>query len=277
MMDLSFEFFPPNTPEGSRKLGEVRARLAALAPSFYSVTYGAGGATRDKTLATVSQITAEGHQVAPHLSCVGATRESVSELLDIYRSRGIRRLVALRGDLPSGMVDSGDFRYAIDLVRFIRQHSGEHFHIEVAAYPEVHPQARSADDDLRAFVDKMQAGADSAITQYFYNADAFFRFRDEAVRAGISAPIVPGVMPIGNAQQLIRFSDACGAEIPRWIRLRLAGYGDDIVSIRQFGIEVVCSLVRRLAAAGVPGIHFYTLNQAEATERILFDTGLRSR
>jgi methylenetetrahydrofolate reductase (NADPH) len=276
-MDLSFEFFPPNTPEGARKLRDVRSRLAALSPAFFSVTYGAGGATRDKTLATVDEIASEGHEVAPHLSCVGATRESIAELLDLYRSRGIRRLVALRGDLPSGMVDAGDFRFATDLVRFIRQHSGKHFHIEVAAYPEVHPQARSASDDLRAFVEKMQAGANSAITQYFYNADAFFRFRDDAIREGVTAPIVPGVMPIGNAQQLIRFSDACGAEIPRWIRLRLAGYGDDIAAIRQFGLEVVCSMVSRLVAGGVAGLHFYTLNQVDATERILFETGLRSR
>jgi methylenetetrahydrofolate reductase (NADPH) len=274
-MDLSFEFFPPNTAEGARKLRDVRSRLSAFSPAFFSVTYGAGGATRDKTLSTVDEIAREGHEVAPHLSCVGATRESVAELLDIYRLRGIRRLVALRGDLPSGMVDTGDFRFAADLVRFIRQHSGGHFHIEVAAYPEVHPQARSASDDLRAFVEKMQAGAHSAITQYFYNADAYFRFRDDVIRKGVTTPVVPGVMPIGNAQQLIRFSDACGAEIPRWIRLRLADYGDDIASIRQFGLEVVCSMVSRLAAGGIPGLHFYTLNQVETTERILFDTGLR--
>jgi methylenetetrahydrofolate reductase (NADPH) len=274
-VDLSFEFFPPNTSEGARKLREVRARLAALSPSFFSVTYGAGGATRDKTMATVDEIAAEGHQVAPHLSCIGATRESVAELLDTWRARGIRRLVALRGDLPSGMVDTGDFRYASDLVAFIRAHSGDAFHIEVAAYPEVHPQARSADDDLRAFVTKMKAGADSAITQYFYNADAYFRFRDDAQRAGVSAPIFPGIMPINNFVQLARFSDACGAEIPRWIRMRLAGYGDDLASIRAFGLEVVCGLCSRLLEGGAPGLHLYTLNQADAAERIVQALRLR--
>jgi methylenetetrahydrofolate reductase (NADPH) len=273
--DLSFEFFPPNTTEGARKLREVRARLAALSPSFFSVTYGAGGATRDKTMATVDEIAAEGHQVAPHLSCIGATRESVAELLDTWRARGIRRLVALRGDLPSGMVDTGDFRYASDLVAFIRAHSGDAFHIEVAAYPEVHPQARSASDDLRAFVTKMKAGADSAITQYFYNADAYFRFCDDARRAGVDTPIVPGIMPINNFVQLARFSDACGAEIPRWIRMRLAGYGDDIASIRAFGLEVVCGLCSRLLAGGAPGLHLYTLNQADAAERIVQALRLR--
>lgn len=274
--DLSFEFFPPNTPEGARKLREARARLAALSPTFFSVTYGAGGATRDKTLATVAEIAAEGHQVAPHLSCIGATRESIAELLDGYGARGIRRLVALRGDLPSGMVDIGDFRYASDLVAFIRERSGKRFHIEVAAYPEVHPQARSADDDLRAFVTKMRAGADSAITQYFFNADAYFRFRDDALRAGVTEPIVPGIMPINNYVQLARFSDACGAEIPRWIRMRLAGYADDLESIREFGIDVIADLCRRLLAGGAPGLHLYTLNQAEASERIVAATGLRS-
>jgi methylenetetrahydrofolate reductase (NADPH) len=274
-VDLSFEFFPPNTSEGARKLREVRARLAALSPSFFSVTYGAGGATRDKTMATVDEIAAEGHQMAPHLSCIGATRESVAELLDTWRARGIRRLVALRGDLPSGMVDTGDFRYASDLVAFIRAHSGDAFHIEVAAYPEVHPQARSADDDLRAFVTKMKAGADSAITQYFYNADAYFRFRDDAQRAGVSAPIFPGIMPINNFVQLARFSDACGAEIPRWIRMRLAGYGDDLASIRAFGLEVVCGLCSRLLEGGAPGLHLYTLNQADAAERIVQALRLR--
>ena len=273
--DLSFEFFPPNTPEGARKLRDVRARLAALQPSFFSVTYGAGGATREKTLATVDEIAAEGHQVAPHLSCIGATRQSVGELLDAYEARGIRRLVALRGDLPSGMVDTGDFRFASDLVAFIREHSGDAFHIEVAAYPEVHPQARSAAADLQAFVTKMKAGADSAITQYFYNVDAYFRFCDEAARAGVSAPIVPGIMPIGNYVQLARFSDACGAEIPRWIRQRLAGFGDDLASIRAFGLEVVCGLCERLLAGGAPGLHLYTLNQAETGERIVAALKLR--
>jgi methylenetetrahydrofolate reductase (NADPH) len=275
--DLSFEFFPPNTPEGARKLREARARLAALSPAFFSVTYGAGGATRDKTLATVAEIAEEGHLVAPHLSCIGATRESIAELLDGYGARGIRRLVALRGDLPSGMVDIGDFRYASDLVAFIRERSGDRFHIEVAAYPEVHPQARSAADDLRAFVTKMRAGADSAITQYFFNADAYFRFRDDALRAGVTEPIVPGIMPINNYAQLARFSDACGAEIPRWIRMRLAGYGDDLASIRAFGIDVISDLCRRLLAGGAPGLHLYTLNQAEASERIVAALGLHGK
>lgn len=274
-LDLSFEFFPPNTPEGARKLREVRKRLSALSPNFFSVTYGAGGATREKTLATVTEIASEGHQVAPHLSCIGATRESIAELLAGYKERGIRRVVALRGDLPSGMVDIGDFRYASDLVAFIREHSGERFRIEVAAYPEIHPQARSAEQDLRAFVTKMQAGADSAITQYFFNADAYFRFRDDVQRAGIQAPIVPGIMPIGNYVQLARFSDACGAEIPRWIRTRLAGYGEDLVSIREFGVEVITKLCERLLAGGAPGLHLYTLNQAEASERILSALRLR--
>jgi methylenetetrahydrofolate reductase (NADPH) len=274
-LDLSFEFFPPNTPEGARKLREVRKKLSALSPSFFSVTYGAGGATREKTLATVAEIAAEGHEVAPHLSCIGATRESIAELLADYAARGIRRLVALRGDLPSGMVDTGDFRYASDLVTYIREHSGASFRIEVAAYPEVHPQARSPEQDLRAFVTKMQAGADSAITQYFFNPDAYFRFRDEAVRAGVQAPIVPGIMPINNYVQLARFSDACGAEIPRWIRARLAAFGDDTVSIRAFGVEVIAGLCERLLAGGAPGLHLYTLNQAEASEKIV--SALRAR
>ncbi len=268
-VDLSFEFFPPNTPEGARKLRAVRARLAVLAPAFFSVTYGAGGATRDKTLVTVAEIAEEGHEVAPHLSCVGATRDSVAELLAIYRARGIRRLIALRGDLPSGMRDSGDFRYASDLVAYIRERTGEWFHIEVAAYPEIHPQARSADEDLRALAIKMDAGANSAITQYFFNADAYFRFLDDARRVGVSAPIVPGIMPINNHVQLARFSDACGAEIPRWIRMRLAGYGDDVASIRAFGVEVVGDLCRRLLDGGAPGLHVYTLNQADASEQII--------
>ncbi|MBN9460637.1 MAG: methylenetetrahydrofolate reductase [NAD(P)H] [Burkholderiales bacterium] len=266
---LSFEFFPPNTPAGMDKLRAVREELAAFAPAFYSVTYGAGGATREKTLATVLEIAAERRPVAPHLSCVGATRESVRELLATYRAHGIGRIVALRGDLPSGMVDTGDFRYASDLVAWVRAETGDWFHIEVAAYPEMHPQARSPHDDLRAFAAKMRAGASSAITQYFYNADAYLRFRDDARRLGIDAPIVPGIMPIGNFAQLARFSDACGAEIPRWIRNRLASYGDDIESIRSFGAEVVTDLCRRLLAEGAPGLHFYTLNQAGHSGRIL--------
>ncbi len=259
--NVSFEFFPPNTPEGAVKLRAAREALAAADPEFFSVTYGAGGATRDKTLATVLEIAAEGRAVAPHLSCIGATRESMRELLDLYRRHGIRRLVALRGDLPSGMVNHGEFRYASDLVEFVRAETGDWFRIEVAAYPEMHPQARSPRDDLEALVRKVRAGADAAITQYFYNADAFLRFRDEAAAAGVAVPIVPGIMPITNFTQLARFSEACGAEIPRWIAVRLASYGDDRDSIRAFGVEVVGELCRRLMREGAPGLHFYTLNQ----------------
>ena len=261
-MNVSFEFFPPNTAEGAVKLRATRQALAEAAPEFFSVTYGAGGATRDKTLATVLEIAAEGHAVAPHISCIGATHASMRELLAQYRVHGIRRLVALRGDLPSGMVNHGDFRYASELVEFIRAETGDFFRIEVAAYPEMHPQARSPQDDLQAFVAKIRAGADAAITQYFYNADAFFRFRDDAVAAGVGVPIVPGIMPINNYTQLARFSEACGAEIPRWVRVRLASFGDDRAAIRSFGLEVVASLCRRLIAGGAPGLHFYTLNQA---------------
>lgn len=260
---VSFEFFPPNTPEGAVKLRTVRADLAAVSPEYFSVTFGAGGATRDKTLATVLEIADEGHAVAPHLSCVGATRESIRALLATYRDKGVRRLVALRGDLPSGMVNPGEFRFAADLVGFVRAEAGDWFHIEVAAYPEMHPQARSPEDDLKAFVRKVDAGANAAITQYFYNLDAFLRFRDAAHAAGVTVPLVPGIMPITNFTQLSRFSEACGAEIPRWIRLKLASFGDDRDAIRGFGFEVVASLCQRLIAAGVPGLHFYTLNQAQ--------------
>jgi methylenetetrahydrofolate reductase (NADPH) len=258
---VSFEFFPPNTPEGLLKLRETRRQLAELAPEFFSVTYGAGGATRDKTLGVVDEIAAEGHAVAPHLSCVGATRDGIAELLDRWRASGVRRLVALRGDLPSGMVDAGDFRYACDLVEFVRARTGDWFRIEVAAYPEMHPQAASPEADLDAFVTKVAAGADAAITQYFFNADAYFRFVDLARARGVSVPIVPGIMPITNYAQLARFSDACGAEIPRWIRLRLAAFGDDTASLRAFGADVVTAMCARLLEGGAPGIHFYTLNQ----------------
>ncbi|MCZ7560047.1 MAG: methylenetetrahydrofolate reductase [NAD(P)H] [Burkholderiaceae bacterium] len=274
---LSFEFFPPNTTEGATRLREVRARLDRFAPEFFSVTYGAGGATREKTLATVLEIAAEGRTVAPHLSCVGATRDSVRELLALYRAHGIRRLVALRGDVPSGMREPGDFRHASDLVAFVRAETADWFRLEVAAYPEMHPQARSPRDDLEAFAIKVRAGADSAITQYFFNADAYLRFRDDARRLGIDAPIVPGIMPIGNFTQLARFSDACGAEIPRWIRLRLASFGDDVEAIRDFGAEVVAAMCRRLLAEGVPGLHFYTLNQSAAVARVLEAIGLVAR
>ncbi|MBM3408595.1 MAG: methylenetetrahydrofolate reductase [NAD(P)H] [Betaproteobacteria bacterium] len=270
---VSFEFFPPNTTEGEARLRGVHQRLAQAKPEYFSVTYGAGGATRDKTLRTVLEIVAAGSKVAPHLSCIGATRESVDELLALYRSQGIRKLVALRGDLPSGMVDTGDFRFAVDLVRHIRATTGDWFGIAVAAYPEVHPQASSAQADLEALVAKVGAGADTAITQYFYNVDAFLWFRDAAVAAGVCAPIVPGIMPIGNYRQLTRFSDACGAEIPRWIRQRLAQYGEDLQAIRAFGHEVVAAQCRRLVAEGVDALHFYTMNQAEPTLELLAASG----
>ena len=261
---LSFEFFPPNTPAGVEKLRTTRAQLRALSPEFFSVTYGAGGATQEKTLATVLEMAAEGLDVAPHVSCIGTTRASMAELLERYRAAGVKRLVALRGDLPSGMGTGhpGEFRYAADLVAFVRATTGSHFRIEVAAYPEMHPQARSPADDLRAFAAKVDAGADAAITQYFFNPDAYFRFRDEAHRLGVRVPIAPGIMPITNYTQLARFSEACGAEIPRWLRLRLAGFGDDLQSLRAYGEEVVGELVRRLVAGGAPALHFYTLNQA---------------
>ncbi len=259
---LRFEFFPPNTPEGVAKLRQTRRVLCELEPQFFSVTYGAGGSTQEKTVGIIGEIAGEGLQVAPHLSCIGATRSSIAELLDHYREHGIRRLVALRGDLPSGMVDRGEFRYASDLVAFIRQHSGDWFHIEVAAYPETHPQSPSPSQDLDNFIRKIEAGADSAITQYFYNAAAYFDFVERARARNVTIPIVPGIMPITNFTQLARFSDNCGAEIPRWIRLRLAAFNDDVESLRSFGHDVVASLCQTLVDSGVPGIHFYTLNQA---------------
>lgn len=267
---FSFEFFPPKTPEGVEKLRRVRTELGVLHPRFFSVTFGAGGSTRDGTLSTVAEIAAEGHVAAPHLSCMGSTRDSVRDILAQYRGLGIERVVALRGDLPSGVGPSnfGELRYANELVEFIRAETGDWFHVEVAAYPEVHPQSRSSADDLRHFVGKMRAGADSAITQYFFNPDAYFRFVDEARSAGIDAPIVPGIMPIMNFTQLARFSEACGAEIPRWIRLRLADFGDDQASIRAFGLEVITAMCARLLDGGAPGLHFYTLNQSAATVEI---------
>jgi len=259
---LSFEFFPPNTPEGVAKLRQSRKVLSELQPEFFSVTYGAGGSTQEKTVGIIGEIAEEGLQVAPHLSCIGATRTSIAELLDHYREKGVRRLVALRGDLPSGMVDRGEFRYASDLVAFIRKHSGDWFKIEVAAYPEMHPQATSPGQDLDNFIRKVDAGADSAITQYFYNASAYFDFVERARARNVTIPIVPGIMPITNFTQLARFSDNCGAEIPRWIRLRLAAFHDDVDSLRAFGHEVVTALCQTLVDKQVPGIHFYTLNQA---------------
>jgi methylenetetrahydrofolate reductase (NADPH) len=264
--NFSFEFFPPKTPEGADKLRVVRARLAALRPQFFSVTFGAGGSTREGTWNTVTEIARAGLAVAPHISCIGTTRADVARLIGDYQAQGIRRLVALRGDMPSGAgAGGGDFRYANELVEFIRAKTGDWFHIEVAAYPEFHPQARSADEDLRNFARKVAAGANSAITQYFYNSDAYFGFVEEAQKLGVEVPIVPGIMPITNFSQLARFSDACGAEIPRWIRLRLQGFGDDRESIRAFGLDVVTDLCDQLLAAGAPGLHFYTMNQAEPT------------
>ena len=259
---FSFEFFPPHTPEGVEKLAAVRKQLASVRPDYFSVTFGAGGSTRERTLEVVQQIKAEGLEVAPHLSCIGSTRENIRSLLQTYKQLGIKRIVALRGDLPSGMATTGEFQYANELVSFIRVQTGEHFHIEVAAYPEFHPQARSACDDMLNFKRKVGAGADSAITQYFYNADSYFHFVDKCRKLGVTIPIVPGIMPIVKFAQLARFSDTCGAEIPRWIRRTLEGFGDDSASIRDFGLDVVTSLCEKLLAGGAPGLHFYTLNQA---------------
>ena len=259
---LSFEFFPPKTSEGMDKLRATRQQLAQLNPEFFSVTFGAGGSTRDRTLETVIEIQQEGHKAAPHLSCIGSTRENIRAILNEYKSHGIRHIVALRGDLPSGTQDVGEFRYANELVAFIREETGDYFHIEVAAYPEFHPQAQSAQNDLANFKRKVDAGANAAITQYFYNADAYFNFRDECDAMGIDIPIVPGIMPISNFSQLARFSDACGAEIPRWLRLKMQGYGDDVASIRACGLDVVTAMCDRLLQGGAPGLHFYTLNQA---------------
>ena len=270
----SFEFFPPKTEEGLTRLKETQRQLAQLGPEFFSCTYGAGGTTRDRTLETVVAIQQSGQSAAPHLSCIGSSRESLREVLDEYRSHGIRHIVALRGDLPSGMMSAGEFRYASDLVAFIRQETGDHFFIEVAAYPEVHPQARNAQEDLRNFKIKVDAGADSAITQYFYNADAYFNFVDECEALGMDIPIVPGIMPINNFSQLCRFSDACGAEIPRWIRSKMQGYGDDSASIKAFGLDIVTSLCDRLLSAGAPGLHFYTMNGAGHVSTIWQRLGL---
>lgn len=264
-LPLSFEFFPPKTPEGAEKLRAVRQQLYALKPEFCSVTYGAGGSTQQGTFDTVSEILAEGVHAASHFSCIGATKASVREQLATLKAMGVKRLVALRGDLPSGYGAGGEFHYASDLVAFIREETGRDFHIEVAAYPEVHPQARSPEADLQAYVTKVKAGADSAITQYFYNSDAYFRFVDDAHQLGADVPVVPGIMPICSSSQLLRFSDACGAEIPRWIRLRLQAYGDDIASIKAFGLDVVADLCDQLRNAGVPSLHFYTMNQSATT------------
>jgi methylenetetrahydrofolate reductase (NADPH) len=272
--ELSCEFFPPQTTEGVDKLRAVRAKLAALRPGFFSVTYGAGGSTRDRTLEVVLEIQSEGHAAAPHLSCIGSTRGSIRTLLEEFKAAGIRRIVALRGDLPSGMADPGEFRYANELVEFIRAETGDWFHIEVAAYPEWHPQARSPREDLLNFKRKVDAGASSAITQYFYNADAYAHFVTEARALGITIPIIPGIMPIGSFSKLARFSDSCGAEIPRWMRKKFEAYGDDADSIRAFGLDVVTELCDTLLQGGAPGLHFYTLNQAGACSTIWQRLGL---
>ncbi len=271
---FSIEFFPPQTPAGVDKLRTVRGKLAQLKPEFFSVTYGAGGSTRERTFETVFEIQQDGLEAAPHLSCVGSTRDSIRDILDEYREKGIGRIVALRGDLPSGVQDPGEFRYANELVAFIRSETGDAFRIEVAAYPEYHPQARSPQDDLVAFKRKMDAGADAAITQYFYNADAYLHFVDACRRLGIEAPIVPGIMPIVSFSKLARFSDACGAEIPRWMRRKLEAFGDDSDSIKAFGLDVVTELCDKLISSGVPGLHFYSMNQAGPTTAIVERLGL---
>jgi methylenetetrahydrofolate reductase (NADH) len=272
--NFSIEFFPPQTAEGADKLRTARAKLAELKPEFFSVTFGAGGSTQDRTFETVFDIQSEGHQAAPHLSCIGSTRARVREVLERYKGAGIRRIVALRGDLPSGVVDPGELRYANELVEFIRAETGDWFTIEVAAYPEYHPQARSPRDDLLAFERKVRAGADSAITQYFYNLDAYLHFRDQCEGLGLTVPIVPGIMPIVSFSKLARFSDACGAEIPRWMRRKFESFGDDTESVKAFGLDVVSSLCERLLAAGAPGLHFYCMNQAAPTTAIVKRIGL---
>jgi methylenetetrahydrofolate reductase (NADPH) len=269
MLPISLEFFPPKTPEGADKLRAARKELYALQPEFCSVTYGAGGSTHAGTFTTVGEILAEGVEAASHFSCIGATRAKVRDQLAQLKAMGVRRLVALRGDLPSGYGIGGEFLYASELVEFIRAETGRDFRIEVACYPETHPQAKSPQGDLQAFATKVRAGADAAITQYFYNSDAYFRFVEEARKLGVQAPVVPGIMPITNSSQLLRFSDACGAEVPRWIRLRLQGFGDDTASIRAFGLDVVADLCERLIRGGVPGLHFYTMNQSTATLAVL--------
>jgi methylenetetrahydrofolate reductase (NADPH) len=270
----SFEFYPPKTPEGILKLRSTWKQLGQLNPAFFSVTFGAGGSTQEGTLATVLDIRADGHAAAPHLSCIASSREFLAEVIRNYQANGIKHIVALRGDLPSGLAMSGELRYASELVRFIREQTGDWFHIEVAAYPEYHPQARKPQQDLQAFKTKVEAGADAAITQYFYNADAYFHFVEQAQALGVEVPIVPGIMPINNFSQLARFSDACGAEIPRWIRLKLEGYGDDTASVKAFGLDVVTDLCDRLITGGAPGLHFYTMNMAGPTSTIWQRLGL---
>ncbi|WP_405282431.1 methylenetetrahydrofolate reductase [NAD(P)H] [Cobetia sp. Ld8] len=274
---ISFEFFPPNTEAGREKLKRVRDQLAALEPEFFSVTYGAGGSTRERTFNTVQSVSASGICTAPHLSCVGSDRGELREILAQYREQGVKRLVALRGDLPSGMGSRSELRYANELVEFVREETGDHFEIAVAAYPECHPQADNYHSDLENFARKMQAGADIAITQYFFNADAYFHFVERARAAGIQQPIIPGIMPITNYTRLARFSDSCGADIPRWLRRQLESYGDDSESLRAFGTEVISRMSQRLLDGGAPGLHFYTLNQAEPCLKVLENLGISSR
>ena len=274
-LPVSVEFFPPKTPEGVEKLRAVRQQLYVLKPEFCSVTFGAGGSTQEGTFNAVREILADGVSAASHFSCIGATRETVRAQLATLKSMGVKRLVALRGDLPSGYGAGGEFHYASELVAFIRQETGDDFHIEVAAYPEIHPQAKSPSGDLQAFATKVRAGANSAITQYFYNPDAYFRFVDDIAALGLNVPVVPGIMPITSSSQLLRFSDASGAEIPRWIRLRLQSYGDDTASIKAFGLDVVTGLCEQLRAGGAPALHFYTMNQSVATLALCERLGLQ--
>jgi len=271
---FSFEFFPPKTAEGTEKLKTVRSELGSLNPKYFSVTFGAGGSTQQGTFDTVIDIQKAGFDAAPHLSCIGSTEENIRHILNEYINKGINRIVALRGDMPSGAQETGEFRYANELVDFIRKETGEHFHIEVAAYPEFHPQATNANTDLQNFKRKVNAGANSAITQYFFNPDAYFRFIDECEKMELSIPVVPGIMPITNYTQLARFSDMCGAEIPRWIRKRLEGFADDRESLKAFGEDVVTDLCHQLLEAGAPGIHFYTMNQVTPTMAIWKNLGL---
>jgi methylenetetrahydrofolate reductase (NADPH) len=272
---FSFEFFPPKTDKGAENLRAVRTQLATLKPRFFSVTYGAGGSTQANTLNTVLEIQRDsGIEAAPHLSCVGSSAEQIREILDTYRNNGIKHIVALRGDLPSGSRDLGEFRYANELVAFIRKETGDDFHIEVAAYPEMHPQASNLKVDIDNFVRKVKAGANSAITQYFFNADAYWHFVDECVKKGVEIPIVPGIMPITNYTQLARFSDMCGAEIPRWLRKQLETYGDDTDAIAKFGEEFISLLAENLLETGAPGLHFYTMNRVEPTMSIWKNIGL---
>jgi methylenetetrahydrofolate reductase (NADPH) len=271
---VSFEFFPPNTPVGDEKLKTVVQELGACRPEFFSVTYGAGGSTRDKTLHTVRAIAEAGHEAAPHLSCVGSTRENIAAILATYRAQAIRRIVALRGDLPSGTATAGEFRYAAELVRFIRETQGPDWLIEVAAYPEYHPDERYVGRDLQHYVDKVRAGANSAITQFFFNADAYFHFVDCTRRLGAEVPVVPGIMPFHNYAKIAQFAARDGIEIPRWVALKMEGFMDDAASIRAFGLDVVTALCERLIAGGAPGIHFYTMNQSALTLEICRRLGL---